>query len=159
MGGASTAGAQQSENVGGGVALGSVAFDPPVQFGGSCRVTDFAISGSSQTAVINTVITAYVGPVALVGPGRDACPTGLSASGSFELVANGETPNGSTLDCDLDGTYSRFGTVASVTTSGTCTVNSFPAEVTFVAEVPVVPEQLNPMRSARFAAPFTVSPD
>jgi hypothetical protein len=99
------------------------------------------------------------GLVELSGSGRDNCPSGLSQSGAFELTATGETPNASTLDCDLDGTYTRFGTLASVTTSGTCVVNGFPAEVTFAAEVAVLPEQFSPMRTARFVAPFTVSPD
>lgn len=151
--------AQEGQNLGGGVAEGSIAFDPPVQLGGGCRATDFTISGSSQTVVLNTVVTAYAGPVELSGTGRDNCPSGLSQSGAFELTATGETPNASTLDCDLDGTYTRLGTLASVTTSGTCVVNGFPAEVTFAAEVAVFPEQFSPMRTARFVAPFTVSPD
>lgn len=152
------AAAAQGENLGGGVAVGTVAFETPVHLGGGCRSTGFTISGSSQTAVVNTVVTAYVGPVELRGSGHDACPSSLARTGAFELTATGEAANGSTLACDLEGTYTRLGTLASVTTSGTCIVNAFPAEVTFVAEVPVVPDQLSPMRSAQFVAPFTVSP-
>lgn len=152
--------AQESENLGGGVATGSIAFSPAVQLGGGCQGTDFTISGSSPTAVINTAIVGYVGPVQLTGTGRDSCPSGFSHSGAFELTASGINPvNGGTLDCDLDGTYTRLGTLAAVTTSGICEINGgFAADVTFVAEVAVVPNQLSPIRTASFVAPFTVSP-
>jgi hypothetical protein len=159
LGLAGAAGAQQGQNLGGGVATGTIAFSSPVSLGGSCHATDFTISGTSESVVLNTVITAYAGPVQIAGAGRDSCPSGLSQSGAFQLTATGAGPSGGTLDCGtLAGTYTRLGTVAAVTTSGTCLVNGFPADVMFVAEVAVVPDQLSPMRTATFVAPFTVSP-
>lgn len=155
------AGAQAGENAGAGVARGTIAFEAPVRLGGGCQAADFTFSGASDTVVVNTVFTAYAGPITITGSGRDGCPNGASQSGTLSVTAGGSGPTGSRFDCgSLSGSYTRLLTAVTVNVSGECSVNDFPAgEITFVAEAVVTPRPGFSFQSAEFVAPFSIVPD
>ena len=156
-----SAGAQAGENAGAGVARGSIVFAAPVDLGGGCQATDFTFSGGSDTVVVNTVLTAYVGPVNITGSGRDSCPSGASESGSLSVTVGGTGPTGSEFECgSLSGTYTRLLTAVTVNVSGECSVNGFPAgDITFLAEAVVTPDPGFSFETAEFVAPFSIVPD
>jgi hypothetical protein len=75
---------------------------------------------------MNTVITGFVGELALTGNGTTTCGSAIASGGSLELTVGGRGPTGSQFDCaTLTGTFDRTAVVVRVTLEGSCVVNQF----------------------------------
>jgi hypothetical protein len=69
--------------------------------------------------LVDTVLTAYAGPVTVTGTGYDPSWTDVPQTGPLNVTASGTGPTGSTLDCpSLTGEYFRILVVAKVDVRG-----------------------------------------
>ena len=158
--------AVQAKNVGTGVVTGSVSFAapgvPPV--GAACKPTSFGLVGASTAVVVNTAISAYVGPVSFSGSGGSTCEGAGAGTGALTLRASGVGPTGGTLLCEeLTGIYIRAATHVTVALGGVCKINNLGSEVNFAASVEFVPDSpgagvVGNVMSASFAGDFVVVP-
>jgi hypothetical protein len=137
-------------NVGTGVLSGKVEFTTPsLGIPGAletCVPATAQVQASAPVIVVNTVLTGYVGPVAITAVGTSTCENAEQGQGTLEIEAHGVGPTGSRLDCGpfaekpdqdkLVGVYVRVGAAITVQASGECTINKFAiANVTFVSEI------------------------
>jgi hypothetical protein len=155
----------EAANTGGGVVTGSVVFGgsgvPPVT--SPCRATSFSLTGTSTAMVVNTAISAYVGPVTFSGGGSATCENAAGAVGSLALSATGFNPvTQSTFSCGtLNGIFIRAGAQVVVGLGGNCAVNNLSSPVNFVAVVQFTPDTpgggaITNVTSASFQGAFSV---
>lgn len=154
-------------NAGGGTVTGTVVYSGPgvPALGEPCRPTSFTLVNTlSHAFVLNTAIAGYAGPVTISGYGSTICETATNGQGVIALLAVGTGPTGSTIHCQLSGTFIRFATEVSLIVTGPCTLNAFPtpSNVVFVAEVNFAPDEpgagvTGPVTSASFQGTFVVA--
>ena len=124
-----------NKNVGTGSLSGTVSYRdaglPGV--GEACEPTAFDLKGTtSQTFILNTVITGYLGTLRISGSGSSACENVAGGSGELAVKVTGLGPTGSRIDCPaardpgaLAGTYARTLTSVSLTVEGQCIINNY----------------------------------
>lgn len=163
----SAANGAAGSNIGGGVAKGTVTFDPlfPVPPGPACGETRFTLEGESQAVVVNTIIKGYAGNIDLSGSGGSTCETATGGAGG--LTINAESTGNDFLSCEgLTGSYSRALTDVHAQLGGTCTVNDLSGiPVTLVFHGQFVPEGVEdgagseePVTAAEFVGAYTLLP-
>lgn len=159
-------GPAQAANVGGGAVTGSVSFSAPgvPPAGQTCIATLFTLKGASHAAVLNTALSAFVGPVSFDGHGGSACENASSGTGTLTLTAQGTGPTESRLSCPtLSGIYLRAGAHVTAVLSGNCSINGLPSMVNFAATVEFHPDTpgagvTTNVMTATFAGDFVVAP-
>lgn len=161
-------------NVGAGQVSGGVTFADPGQPGllQTCATTSFTIDDTltadvpavSNGIVLNVSGSEYAGPFVLTGTGIGDCANAVAGSGTLSLHVEGSVPNtGSSLTCDVAGTFARVLSDVSVAVSGTCRINGFTVgNVNFRGQTEFRPDPgqglTTEIHHATFAGYFTVTP-
>lgn len=155
-------------NSGGGVVRGTIAYAPvPLPaVGAPCRPTSFSLDAESVGAGANSVISGYVGPIAVTGTGSSPCEYMTIGEGTVALNLTGRNDLGSELECaGLAGRWTRTLTDLTVQVSGSCTVNRYGAGVVLVVmRLQSLPNGvgggvLTSVSSATAAGMFTIAPN